>query len=118
MNNDIHTPICPVCETDFNFGLNPSMHEVFFTRGYVQTLSAEQRMVIHTGENIVLIHEFNRSKKECHRLAQFREKYKLKCVASLIEIYGLKRIMDFIELVEDMTKIKAFDQRRLIDKVT
>lgn len=116
-NSGIGSPICPVCGMGFNWTSNPSMHEVFFTRGHVQGLDFSKQLMIHTGENIVLLHEIDPlHRSACHDLAQHQEEYKILCAKSLLEIYGYDLLEMYIESVEEHTKVRAHYQRQLLEK--
>ena len=96
-------PKCAVCG---EYVREPSMHEVFITRGHVRGLEPELQAMIFVPENVALVHE-----GKCHRYAQHYEEGKRLCALNIIKHHKLKNVVGWLD---SLPFTRAEEERRYI----
>lgn len=87
-NQLLRLPKCPICG---EYAKEPSMHEVFLTRGHVQKAPIHVQAKIFVPQNVVLVHE-----GKCHRFAQHYEEGKRKCALNIFKYHKPEHVLHWI----------------------
>lgn len=99
-------PICPICSKVVP---EPSMHEVFLTRGDVQGAPFDTQIKIYVPQNVVLIHE-----GDCHLKAQHEKAYKMLCVRNILMYHSEEEIRQWLEEMNHLLRSTAVNEARAL----
>src|SRR5450759_2877513 len=82
-------PICPICNRPLQqFG---ELHEVFITRGDVQSNRSEIQELIHVPQNCVIVHP-----DTCHLIAQHARMGKQLCAKQIVRFEGYANVVEWL----------------------
>lgn len=108
--NTFPFPTCPICGEGFKWQ-QPSMHEVFVTRGHVEGCSEEVQALIYVPQNVVLVHE-----TDCHINAQHTVDGKIKCAIQIINFEGYDNVLSWMKTIDSFLKTKDNEKYIILDK--
>jgi hypothetical protein len=82
-------PLCPICNKPLTVA--GDLHEVFITRGDMQSNRSEIQALIHVPQNCVIVHPTT-----CHLVAQHEEEGKLLCAKQIVKFEGYANVVEWL----------------------